>query len=30
MAGLLYLLALVFGPAGGFLRRFTTRRHLEG
>jgi zinc/manganese transport system permease protein len=30
MAGLLYLLALVFGPAGGFLRRFKTGRHLEG
>ena len=24
MAGLLYLLALVFGPAGGLLRRFKT------
>jgi zinc/manganese transport system permease protein len=30
MAGLLYLLALVFGPAGGLLRRFKTARHLEG
>ena len=30
MAGLLYLLALVFGPAGGLLRRFKTERHLEG
>lgn len=30
MAGLLYLLALVFGPAGGLLRRFKTGRHLEG
>jgi zinc/manganese transport system permease protein len=30
MAGLLYLLALVFGPAGGLLRRFKPGRHLEG
>jgi zinc/manganese transport system permease protein len=30
MAGLLYLLALAFGPAGGLLRRFKTGRHLEG
>ncbi len=30
MAGLLYLLALVFGPAGGLLRRFKSGRHLEG
>lgn len=30
MAGVLYLLALVFGPAGGLLRRFKTGRHLEG
>ena len=30
MAGLLYLLALVFGPAGGLLRHFRTGRHLEG
>ena len=30
MAGLLYLLALVFGPAGGLLRRFKRGRHLEG
>jgi zinc/manganese transport system permease protein len=30
MAGFLYLLALVFGPAGGVLRRFKTGRHLEG
>jgi zinc/manganese transport system permease protein len=30
MAGLLYLLALVFGPAGGLLHRFRTGRHLEG
>jgi zinc/manganese transport system permease protein len=29
MAGLLYLLALMFGPAGGLLRRFKTGRHLE-
>lgn len=29
VAGLLYLLALVFGPAGGLLRRLTPRRHLE-
>ena len=30
MAGFLYLLALVFGPAGGLLRRFKPGRHLEG
>jgi zinc/manganese transport system permease protein len=30
MAGLLYLLALVFGPAGGLLRRLKPGRHLEG
>ena len=30
MAGFLYLLALVFGPAGGLLRRFKTGHHLEG
>jgi zinc/manganese transport system permease protein len=30
MAGLLYLLALVFGPAGGLMRRLKTGRHLEG
>jgi zinc/manganese transport system permease protein len=30
MAGLLYLLALVFGPAGGLLHRFMPGRHLEG
>jgi zinc/manganese transport system permease protein len=30
MAGLLYLLALVFGPAGGLLYRFMPGRHLEG
>ncbi len=30
MAGLLYLLALVFGPAGGLLRRFKPGQHLEG
>ena len=30
MAGFLFLLALVFGPAGGLLRRFKTGRHLEG
>lgn len=30
LAGLLYLLALVFGPAGGLLRRFKTGRHLDG
>jgi zinc/manganese transport system permease protein len=29
MAGLLYLLALAFGPAGGLLRRLAPRRHLE-
>jgi len=29
LAGLLYLLALVFGPAGGLLRRFRQGRHLE-
>ena len=29
IAGLLYLLALVFGPAGGLLRRFKPGRHLE-
>ncbi len=29
MAGLLYLLALVFGPAGGVLYRFMPGRHLE-
>jgi len=29
MAGLLYLLALVFGPAGGLLRRLKPGRHLE-
>ncbi|HXW69985.1 MAG TPA: metal ABC transporter permease [Methylocella sp.] len=29
-AGLFYLIALVFGPAGGFLRRLRPRRHLEG
>ncbi len=28
-AGLFYLLALVFGPAGGLLRRLRPRRHLE-
>jgi zinc/manganese transport system permease protein len=28
-AGVLYLLALIFGPAGGFLRRLKPRRHLE-
>ncbi len=28
-AGLLYLLALVFGPAGGLLRRLKPRSHLE-
>lgn len=30
MAGLFYLLALVFGPAGGLLRRLKPARHLEG
>ncbi len=30
IAGLLYLLALVFGPAGGLMRRLKTGRHLEG
>jgi zinc/manganese transport system permease protein len=30
MAGLLYLLALVFGPPGGLLHRFMPGRHLEG
>ena len=30
LAGLLYLLALVFGPAGGLLRNFWPGRHLEG
>ncbi|MCI0601017.1 MAG: metal ABC transporter permease [Beijerinckiaceae bacterium] len=30
VAGFLYLLALVFGPAGGLLRRFYSGRHLEG
>jgi zinc/manganese transport system permease protein len=30
LAGLLYLLSLVFGPAGGLLRRLRPRRHLEG
>jgi zinc/manganese transport system permease protein len=29
IAGLLYLLALVFGPAGGLLRRVKPRHHLE-
>jgi zinc/manganese transport system permease protein len=29
LAGLLYLIALVFGPAGGLLHRFTPGRHLE-
>jgi zinc/manganese transport system permease protein len=29
IAGLLYLLALVFGPAGGLLRRMKPGRHLE-
>jgi zinc/manganese transport system permease protein len=28
-AGVLYLLALIVGPAGGFLRRLKPRRHLE-
>jgi zinc/manganese transport system permease protein len=30
LAGLLYLLALVFGPAGGLLRHIRPGRHLEG
>ncbi len=30
LAGLLYLLALVFGPAGGLIRLFWPGRHLEG
>jgi zinc/manganese transport system permease protein len=30
LAGLLYLLALVFGPAGGLLGHFRQGRHLEG
>ncbi|MCI0465997.1 MAG: metal ABC transporter permease [Beijerinckiaceae bacterium] len=30
LAGIFYLLALVFGPAGGLLRRFYPGRHLEG
>jgi zinc/manganese transport system permease protein len=30
LAGFLYLQALVFGPAGGLLRRFYPGRHLEG
>lgn len=30
VAGLLYLLALVFGPAGGLRRRFKPGQHLEG
>ncbi len=29
-AGVLYLLALVFGPAGGLLRQFKPGQHLEG
>ena len=29
VAGVFYLLALVFGPAGGLLRRLPPRRHLE-
>ncbi|MGH6852527.1 MAG: metal ABC transporter permease, partial [Methylocella sp.] len=29
VAGVLYLLALTFGPAGGFLRRLKPARHLE-
>ncbi|WOJ91466.1 metal ABC transporter permease [Methylocapsa polymorpha] len=29
VAGLFYLLALVFGPAGGLMRRLKPRRHLE-
>ena len=28
-AGLFYLMALVFGPAGGLMRRLRPRRHLE-
>lgn len=30
VAGLLYLLAVIFGPAGGLLRRLKPARHLEG
>jgi zinc/manganese transport system permease protein len=30
LAGLLYLIALVFGPAGGLFRHFWPGRHLEG
>jgi zinc/manganese transport system permease protein len=30
MAGVMYLLALVFGPAGGLLRQLGPARHLEG
>lgn len=29
IAGFFYLLALIFGPAGGLLRRIVPRRHLE-
>jgi zinc/manganese transport system permease protein len=29
IAGLIYLLALIFGPAGGLLRRLKPGRHLE-
>jgi zinc/manganese transport system permease protein len=29
MAGVFYLLALVFGPAGGLIRRLRPRRHLQ-
>jgi zinc/manganese transport system permease protein len=29
IAGFIYLLALIFGPAGGFLRRLKPGRHLE-
>jgi hypothetical protein len=29
VAGVLYLLALVIGPAGGLLRRLKPGRHLE-
>jgi zinc/manganese transport system permease protein len=29
IAGLIYLLALIFGPAGGLLRRLKSGRHLE-
>jgi len=29
VAGLIYLLALIFGPAGGLLRRLKPGRHLE-